>query len=293
MKGFLVDPMYADDITIACTNKVEVQQIEEIMTIKLNDYNLSVNIDKTEKYQIPRPPPPPPPTPTIKELTENKNNRIIWSELDWMVNMKPKLPENKEPDWQKCKLLGSLLHTKCDIERRKILTLDSMKAFEHIFKSKRISISLKIRTFNTYCASIFLYNSKLWTLTGTLEKEIEAFHRKLLRITINFKWPKVVSNEKLYQLISATKWSTIIKKRRLNWLGHLMRLDETTPVRKALYESVRDIKRKIGKPNLTWIKLIEKDLSSINIHLNITKSTAEEIEAKLKEITWNRNEWKN
>ena len=70
-----------------------------------------------------------------------------------------------------------------------------------------------------------------------------------------------------------------------------MRLDETTPVRKALYESVRDTKRKIGKPNLTWIKLTEKDLSSINIHLNITKSTAEEIEAKLKEITWNRNEW--
>ena len=110
--------------------------------------------------------------------------------------MKPKLPENKEPEWQKCKLLGSLLHTKCDIERRKILTLDSMKAFEHIFKSKRISISLKIRTFSTYCASIFLYNSELWTLTGTLEKEIEAFHRRLLRITIDFKWPKVVSNKK-------------------------------------------------------------------------------------------------
>ena len=186
MKGFLVDPMYADDITIAGTNKVQVQQIEEKMTIKLNNYNLSVNIDKTEKYQIPRPPPPPP-TPTIRELTENKNNQIIWSELDWLVNMKPKLPENKEPDWQKCKLRGSLLHTKCDIGRRKILTLDSMKAFEHISKSKRISISLKIRTFNAYCASIFLYNSELWTLTGTLEKEIEAFHRKLLRITIDFK----------------------------------------------------------------------------------------------------------
>ena len=82
MKGFLVDPMYADDITIAGTNKVQVQQIEEKMTIKLNNYNLLVNKDKTEKYQIPRPPPPPPPTPTIKELTENKNNQIIWSELD-------------------------------------------------------------------------------------------------------------------------------------------------------------------------------------------------------------------
>ena len=98
MKGFLVDPMYADDITIAGTNKVQVQQIEEEMSIKLNNYNLSVNIDKTEKYQIPRPPPPPPPTPTIKELTENKNNQIIWSELDWLLNKKPKSPENKEPD---------------------------------------------------------------------------------------------------------------------------------------------------------------------------------------------------
>ena len=82
----------------------------------------------------------------------------------------PPLIESKEPDWRKCELLGSLLGTEEDILRRKILTIDCMKTYEDIYKSKRISISLKVRTFLAYSASVFLYNSELWALSETLEK---------------------------------------------------------------------------------------------------------------------------
>ena len=41
-----------------------------------------------------------------------------------------------------------------------------------------------------------------------------------------------------------------------------MRLNEQTPVRGSLKEGLTDIKRKVGKPRLTWTKLVEKDLSS-------------------------------
>ena len=95
-------------------------------------------------------------------------------------------------------------------------------------------------------------------------------------------WPKLISNEKLYEKTVITKWSTIIRQRRLYWLGHLMRFDKQTPVRKALNESLLPVQRKRGRQRLTCIKTIEKDLASLDIKLNLNnrkhKTTIETIE---------------
>ena len=291
-KGFFINPTYADDLTLAGTNEQQINDTEHVMVDRLTDYNLMVNASKKEKYQIPRPPPPAPPPPTLQELHEHRDNRVNWSALDWLVTYKPPIPENPHPDWKKCKLLGSLLDTESDIRRRKGLTLTALLKFENIFKSKRINTQLKIRTFNAYIASIFLFNSEIWTLTETLQNEIDAFQRRLLRRAINIRWPKVISSEELYKKVGAEKWSTTIRKRRLNWLGHLMRLDERTPVRRSLEESLTDVRRKIGRPCLTWIKVVEKDLESVDINLDLNKSTPSETLRKLVNLTADRNKWR-
>ena len=49
-----------------------------------------------------------------------------------------------------------------------------------------------------------LYNSETWTLTYTKEKLIDAFHRGLLRISINVRYPKITKSTKLYTLTQQT-----------------------------------------------------------------------------------------
>ena len=58
IKGFLINPTYADDLTIAGTNQMQVNELEQKMSTQLEKYNLNVNAEKTEKYELPRPPPP-------------------------------------------------------------------------------------------------------------------------------------------------------------------------------------------------------------------------------------------
>ena len=200
-KGFFIDPEYADDLTLAGTNNTQVHDTEKIMTKRLTEYNLKVNETKKEKYKVPRPPTPPPTPPTIDELLQHKENGLHRSELDWLVNYKPPEQENPHPDWKKCKLLGSLLDTDSDIERRKALTLSSIQAFQYIYNSKRIGMDLKVRTFNVYSASVFLYNSELWTLTDTQLNNIDSFHRRLLRKVVNIRWPKLISYDDLYEKV--------------------------------------------------------------------------------------------
>ena len=78
-----------------------------------------------------------------------------------------------------------------------------------------------MRIFNAYVTSAFMYNSELWGMTATLEKEIDVFHRKLLRQILKIKWPYIITNEAVYDRTKEIKWSQKIKKRRLASTGHM------------------------------------------------------------------------
>ena len=97
-----------------------------IVPEKLNNFNLQVNETKTEEYEVP-----------------DKEN------------------PHENGSWTKCKLLGSLLDTKEDMQGWKHLTINHMKDKKHIYKSKNLSIIQKIRYFKMFAGSFFLYHSDL------------------------------------------------------------------------------------------------------------------------------------
>ena len=78
-------------------------------------------------------------------------------------------------EWKKCKILGKLVGTEENINRRKVSVIGAYRTIQSIFRSKKISTRIKSRTFNAYVASVFLYNSELWTLAEKLESTIRVF----------------------------------------------------------------------------------------------------------------------
>ena len=56
-----------------------------------------------------------------------------------------------------------------------------------------------------------------------------------------------------------------IKERRLNWYGHVLRLPDNTPANIALREVRKYVNKPRGGQNLTWIKMIEKDLERAKV----------------------------
>ena len=101
-------------ISWATTAKQRITYIKETIPSTLAKRNLVINESKTEEYEI------------IRQGNEK---------------------------WKKCKLLGSLLDTEKDINRRKSLAIDAFKTLNKIFDSRKISNAVKIRTFNAYIGS--------------------------------------------------------------------------------------------------------------------------------------------
>ena len=229
-KNLIINQQYADDIGWITTNNGVTETIKKTVPPKLKSRNLTINVDKTEEYVITR-----------------------------------EGPEN----WKKCKYLGSLIGTEEDIKRRTGLAIDTYNQLKHILNSRRTSITTKIRIFTAYVSSVFLYNSELWTPTTKTEHKIDVLQRSFLRRIANIKKLDKVSNKELYERTKSKPWSKTMKQRRLNWLGHLLRLPEDTPARQALAEYHRTTKRPVGRPKPTWVAQVIKEIKTINPTSNL------------------------
>ena len=243
---FLLEQQFADDISYASTSEEEISRIEKETSADLKSRNLLINKSKTEKYTITR---------------------------------------NGNETWRKCKLVGSLLSTEEDIKRRKSLANHAYCAYKTVFQSKKISQHIKIRLFQALVGSIFLYNSETWGLTKSQEYEIDTFQRRLLRklLSIRYTAGNWCSNEDLYKKTKLQPWSKIIKRRRWSFFGHVCRLPDEAPAKRALKEANRRVKHPRGKQKTTYLSTIKKDLKEKNI---ITIQHAIE-------TSQNRKEWKD
>ena len=91
---------------------------------------------------------------------------------------------------------------------------------------------------------IFQYNMELWTTNKTIADIIDSFQWKLLRQGTGVRWPKIFKNKELYEKTGVEKRSSIVKRRRLSWLGHLWKLDEELLAKKTLAEYLCKGKKK-------------------------------------------------
>ena len=73
-----------------------------------------------------------------------------------------------------------------------------------------------------------------------------------------------ITNEQLYERARQKPWSNTIATRRLRVFGHICRLPNSAPAKKALYEGLRQSKKPRGGQRRTLLKLIEKQLAEKN-----------------------------
>ena len=222
-----IDGEFADDMNKITTDNNTIEHYKNNLPGKLQQRNLHMNATKTEQYAITR------------------GGDVLWKD---------------------CKLLGSLLDTDSDIKRRTGLAVGVICELKCIFYSTRLCIKIKVRVFDVFVTSIFMYNAELWTLTATKEKKIDSLHRRLLRkACLNVRWPRIATNEEVYTRTGAKPWSQRIRKRAWSWFGHLSRLPQDSPAQQALDYATRPARRPRGKPATTWISMMKKRFADIGL----------------------------
>ena len=166
-----------------------------------------------------------------------------------------------------------MIDTKEDIKRRKRLALVALNKLSDIWENQKITMKLKSKIFNSTIKPIFLYNSELWALSKSEENQIDSFQRRLLRYMLCIKWPEKISTENLKEKLNFKPWSLEIKRRRLSWCGHLLRLPEGCPAKEAL--SLCEEHTRTNRSNqVTWLQVVKKQLMELNLNWENAKERA-------------------
>ncbi|KAL7831358.1 hypothetical protein SRHO_G00308610 [Serrasalmus rhombeus] len=133
-----------------------------------------------------------------------------------------------------------------------------MKRLSNIWQAGNISRKTKASLFKSLVLSILLYGCEAWKLTKGDEEKLDIFQTKCLRRIFRIRWQQHVSNRKVLEMAGAEKISEEVRRRRWNWIGHVLRRDRNDDCAVAL-EWTPEGSRKRGRPKTTWRRMVEAE----------------------------------
>jgi len=167
--------------------------------------------------------------------------------------------------------LGSLItsDTSCekDIQCRIALAQASFQQlFPCLFSRQDISIYTKMRVYLASVRSVLLYSCESWNVTSALASTLDScemnFFRRILGVSGNIpRTPNVTVRQRCHMKESLT---AIIKRRRLTWLGHVLRMKPTRiPHQILMTQQASHWRSPRGRPQQTWDKVIHAETRAL------------------------------
>ena len=166
--------------------------------------------------------------------------------------------------------LGSEISNQCDVDgevKRRIgmslAVFDSMKS--SLWKRREISVTTKMRVFRAVVLARLLYGAELWPLTAAELYKLEAFQTFWLRRILRVSWMDHVPNEVIRKRCLQSSLESIMRQRRMRWLGHVQRMELPRMPKLILWGRLPNLKRKPGGQRKRWMDVCMEDLKHLDI----------------------------
>jgi hypothetical protein len=132
-----------------------------------------------------------------------------------------------------------------------------------MLRSRLLKKDTKCKIYKTLTRPVVLYGCESCTLTKKEEEKLNIFERKILwknygPSCVNVVW-SIKYNDELYNIYKEPSIVKMIKIARLEWLGHIARMEDNAPCKKITF-SQPEGSRKKGRPKLRWLDSVLKDL---------------------------------
>lgn len=251
----LEDLDFADDIALLSSSHQDIQMKTNLLQNISGQIGLQINTTKTK----------------IVDLTSSPEN----------IQLKNYTLEKVKSFTYLGSMMSSTGDTAPEIPHRIALASSAFNKLSNIWKSNSLSKHLKLKIFNSCVIPVLTYGCESWKATKALERKLDNFENKCLRRILNLKWSDFRPNTQIRQETKQENVSNFIRKRRWNYIGHTLRMDE----RRLPYQSLiwtPEGKRKRGRPRETLRRTITREGSTMGL-VNIKD---------LKQIATNRETWR-
>ena len=237
---------YADDVVLIARNSQTLKDAFKQLDEGSTNIGLSINENKTKYLASSR-------TRQIGERFMECNNYKFERVKDF-------------------KYLGSVItednNVEVDIKAKIAAGNRCYYALSQYLRSRTLSRKIKIQIYETVIKPVVLYGAETWVLTKKDEDLLSIWERKILRriygpVCIDGEW-RIRSNQELRDLYKKLPIVHELKVRRLSWLGHVERMNDSRAVKRVFRENPGGRRLK-GRPRKRWLEDVEDDLRKIGV----------------------------
>ena len=126
-----------------------------------------------------------------------------------------------------------------DIKKRLSKAQGAFYNLKKIWNTRSIGRNTKLKLFKTLVQPVLLYGCEAWKLTAAEEKKLDRFQFTCLRRILRVWWPQRIRNDTISQITGVRKISDEIRRRRWNWIGHVLRKDRNDDCMVAMGGNLR------------------------------------------------------
>ena len=233
--------LYADDAALVAHSGVHLQNLCGRFAKACNDFSMTINLKKT----------------IVMSLGTSILPRIL-------INASPLNVVNK------FSYLGSVVNSSNNLDdeinqRIGKASTNFGRLSYRVWKNHHLAIKLKIKVSTACILSVLLYSSEPWCTYRRQESRLNAFHFRCLRCILGVSWRDHVPNSTILHLTGSYDLTTIIRQRRLRWLGHVHRMEDGRLPKDILYGEFYNAPPRTGRPKLRYKDVIKRDMAGFYI----------------------------
>ena len=134
-----------------------------------------------------------------------------------------------------------------------------------VWENKKLTKQTKTAVYRACVLSILLYGSESWTNYAGQEKRLHMFHMRSLRRILSIHWTDRVTNNIVLERAGVPTICTLLRLRRLRWLGHVRRMSDGRIPKDLLYGELDQGLRPVGRPKLRFKDTCKRDMIEIGL----------------------------
>ncbi|PFX15670.1 Tyrosine-protein kinase receptor Tie-2 [Stylophora pistillata] len=134
------------------------------------------------------------------------------------------------------------------------------KLSSRLWENNKLTTQSKVAVYRACIVSTLLFASESWTTYASQEKRLNIFHMRCLRRILSISWTDKVSNNEVLARANIPSMFTLIRKRRLRWLGNVYQMEDGRIPKDLLYGELESGSRPIGRPKLRFKDVCKRDM---------------------------------
>jgi hypothetical protein len=90
-----------------------------------------------------------------------------------------------------------------------------------------------------------------WLVTCEIQKKLQSFVNRCMWYIMKYRWPRVIFNERLWEMTGQININKEIRMRKFGCIGHTLPKDDSEPCKTALQWNPQDTRGR-GRPRNSW-----------------------------------------